>query len=125
GRISFDRVDAPSYRVKQFGSIGFEINSPVHEHGKSGEDLEDTLARAFADSIKVHLHPRRNARDERHVSAKGLVDNALQFFLPVVDAVGLVGWILVAAQIARHVMVHDTRQSARFYAGCFGKGRTS
>lgn len=112
GGIQLDRVDGPADALLDLGAVGFVVHAPVHEQFEVREDVLDRFARAGREAVEVHLHPGRDAGDEAHVGAQRLLDDRVDFHFPVLDRVGGVGGELVAAEVGRHVVVHDARESA-------------
>ena len=63
-------------------------------------------------ALKVHLHPGRNARNERHGGVQGLANHGFNFLLPVFDAVCLPRGLAVFLKVGGHKVCGNSAQSA-------------
>ncbi len=84
-----------------------------------GEHVFDLFARAHLDAVKIHLHPGRYAGDQRHVCRQCFIDDALQFFLPIFNAIGFVTRLLVGSKPCGHHVIGDAGKPAGFDPGYF------
>ncbi len=108
-RIGLHTGDAPADQLFQLAAVWLEIDAAIDEYRIVGKELEDgLLTAALQQALVVHLHPGRDATDEAHILLQRFVHDALQLFLPLLDAVDGVAGQLVGAKPGRHLVVDDT-----------------
>ncbi len=92
GGIGFQNGNVLAEELEQARAVRLQGHPARDKEVKIGEDLRNgLLARLFHQSLKVHLHPGRNAADDGHVGSVGFLRDGLDLGLPIFDAVGFPG----------------------------------